>query len=657
MEDRIINKFLEKDMIKIRFEDLGEIKVKKGTSVREAASILDKKSARISIAAEILEDGRVHKDLPVVDLTYIPDSDIYLKILYPGNDEKSLGILNHSTAHVMAAAIKKIYPGAKFAIGPSIKNGFYYDFEINGDISAADLPGIEKQMKKIVKGGHPFERMVVSKKEAAGIFSENQYKLELIEEIPGDTVSIYKTGEFTDLCRGPHIPSSSRIEAFKLLSIAGAYWRGDENNKMLTRIYGTSFYGQEDLKQYLDRLEKAKNSDHRKIGKELDLFSFHDEGPGFPFIHPKGMIIRNIIIEYWKEEHDREGYKEIITPMILSNELWKTSGHWDHYKENMYFVKIDDKDYAIKPMNCPGNIIIYKNSQHSYKEFPMKYAELGLVHRHEKSGVLHGLFRVRNFTQDDSHIFCTEEQLPDQLGDVVDLVERMYRVFGFDDYHVELSTRPEKSIGSLDTWNRAEAILKDVVEKKDIDYTVNEGEGAFYGPKIDFHIKDCLERTWQCGTIQLDFAMPEKFDIQYAGEDNKRHRPVMIHRTVLGSIERFMGILIEQYGGNFPPWLAPEQAVILPISDKYEKYSEEVFKKLKEEGCRVIIDNRVESLNKKIRKAELQKIPYMIIIGEKEQASGTITVRKKSGEQQKQIILADFLDIFNNAVKNRSSEY
>ncbi len=644
-------------MIKIRFEDLGEIKVKKGTSVREAASILDKKSARISIAAEILEDGRVHKDLPVVDLTYIPDSDIYLKILYPGNDEKSLGILNHSTAHVMAAAIKKIYPGAKFAIGPSIKNGFYYDFEINGDISAADLPGIEKQMKKIVKGGHPFERMVVSKKEAAGIFSENQYKLELIEEIPGDTVSIYKTGEFTDLCRGPHIPSSSRIEAFKLLSIAGAYWRGDENNKMLTRIYGTSFYGQEDLKQYLDRLEKAKNSDHRKIGKELDLFSFHDEGPGFPFIHPKGMIIRNIIIEYWKEEHDREGYKEIITPMILSNELWKTSGHWDHYKENMYFVKIDDKDYAIKPMNCPGNIIIYKNSQHSYKEFPMKYAELGLVHRHEKSGVLHGLFRVRNFTQDDSHIFCTEEQLPDQLGDVVDLVERMYRVFGFDDYHVELSTRPEKSIGSLDTWNRAEAILKDVVEKKDIDYTVNEGEGAFYGPKIDFHIKDCLERTWQCGTIQLDFAMPEKFDIQYAGEDNKRHRPVMIHRTVLGSIERFMGILIEQYGGNFPPWLAPEQAVILPISDKYEKYSEEVFKKLKEEGCRVIIDNRVESLNKKIRKAELQKIPYMIIIGEKEQASGTITVRKKSGEQQKQIILADFLDIFNNAVKNRSSEY
>jgi threonyl-tRNA synthetase len=644
-------------MIKIRFENLGETEVKKGTSVREAASMIDKKSASKSIAAELLEDGEVRKVSTVVDLTYVPDSDIYLRLIYPENEEKSLSILNHSTAHVMAAAIKKIYPEAKFAIGPSIKNGFYYDFDLDAGISVQDLAEIEKQMEKIVQEDHPFERTVVSKKDAERIFSENNYKLELIEEIPGDTVSIYKTGDFTDLCRGPHIPSSSRIAAFKLLSIAGAYWRGDENNIMLTRIYGTSFFSKEDLKQYLDRLEKAKNSDHRKIGRELDLFSFHDEAPGFPFIHPKGMIVRNIILDYWKEEHDKEDYKEIITPMILSSELWKTSGHWDHYKENMYFVKIDDKDYAIKPMNCPGNIIIYKSSQHSYKEFPMKYAELGLVHRHEKSGVLQGLFRVRNFTQDDSHIFCTEEQLPGQLGDVIDLVDRMYRVFGFDNYHVELSTRPEKSIGSIDMWNRAEAILKDVVERKNIDYTINEGEGAFYGPKIDFHIKDCLERTWQCGTIQLDFAMPEKFDIQYAGEDNKRHRPVMIHRTVLGSIERFMGILIEQYGGNFPPWLAPEQAVILPISEKYEQYSEKILKKLKEAGCRAAIDSRVESLNKKIRNAELQKIPYMIVIGEKEQASGTITVRKKSGEQQKQIKLEDFLDIFNNVVKNRSLEY
>jgi threonyl-tRNA synthetase len=497
----------------------------------------------------------------------------------------------------------------------------------------------------------------VSKKEAAEIFAGNPYKLELIEEIPEDEVSIYKSGDFIDLCRGPHIPSSSRIPAFKLLSIAGAYWRGDEDNKMLIRVYGTSFYSKEDLKAYLDKLELAKQSDHRKLGKELDLFSFHDEAPGFPFFHPKGMIIRNLVLDYWRQEHIREGYQEVSTPVILCNDLWRTSGHWDNYKENMYFVEIDESDYAVKPMNCPGNIIIYKNSQHSYRELPLKYAELGLVHRHEKSGVLHGLFRVRNFTQDDAHIFCTEDQLHEQIGGIIDLIDRMYQVFGFDDYFVELSTRPEKSIGSKKMWDKAEGILKDMIERKNLNYNINEGDGAFYGPKIDFHIRDCLDRTWQCATIQLDFAMPEKFDIQYVGEDNERHRPVMIHRVVLGSIERFLGIILEHYAGNLPPWLAPEQAVVLPISDKYLDYAKKVLKKLKDNGCRASIDDRVESLNKKIRQAEMQKIPYMIVVGEKEEESGTITVRKKSGGEMKQVEIPGFLKIFKKVVSSRSIDY
>lgn len=644
-------------MISIKFDDLGEIEVKKGISIREAAKLIDKKSSMAAVIAEITKDKEGPIAETLVDLSHVPDEDISVRLICPGKDKKSLEVLNHSTAHIMAAAIKKIHPEAKFAIGPSIKNGFYYDFEIDGNISPEDLPAIEKQMKKLIGGNHVFNRRDISKKQAAEIFSENKFKLELLEEIPGDKASIYQSGDFIDLCRGPHIPSSSKIGAFKLLSIAGAYWRGNEKNKMLIRIYGTSFYSREDLKEYLDRIERAKQSDHRKIGKELDLFSFHNEAPGFPFFHPKGMIIRNMILEYWREEHHREGYIEVSSPMILSNDLWKTSGHWDNYKENMYLVEIDEKDYAVKPMNCPGNIIIYKNSQHSYKEFPLKYAELGLVHRHEKSGVLHGLFRARSFTQDDAHIFCTDEQLVGQIGSIIDLISRMYKVFGFEKYHIELSTRPKKSIGSIKMWNRAETILKDIIEEKNIDYSINEGDGAFYGPKIDFHIQDCLERTWQCGTIQLDFAMPEKFDIQYIGEDNERHRPVMIHRTVLGSIERFMGILLEQYGGNLPPWLAPEQIIILPISDKYLGYSKKIFKELNDNGCRVSIDSRVGSLNKKIRQAEMNRIPYMMIIGEKEESTDTITVRKKSGREIKQAGLSDFLKNFEMAVNNRSIEY
>ena len=644
-------------MISITFQDLGNAEVEKGASIKEAAGKLDRELAKKAVAAEITDKKNSDMAETVIDMAASPHSDISVKLLYPGDDEKTLDILNHSTAHIMAAAIKKIYPEARFAIGPSIKNGFYYDFKIDGSLSPEDLPRIEKQMKKLIGANHAFKREMVSREEAEGLFAGNPYKLELIKDIPEDMVSIYRSGDFTDLCRGPHVPSSGWIRDFKLLSIAGAYWRGNEDNEMLIRIYGTSFYSRDDLDRYLERLEKAKQSDHRRIGRELDLFSFHDEAPGFPFFHPGGMTLRNIILDYWREEHAREGYLEVNTPIILSNDLWKTSGHWDNYKENMYFVEIDENEYAVKPMNCPGNIIIYKNSQHSYRELPIRYAELGLVHRHEKSGVLHGLFRVRNFTQDDAHIFCTEEQLDSEIGGVIDLVDRMYRVFGFDDYFVELSTRPAKSIGSEEMWDKAEGILKEMIEKKGLDYNINEGDGAFYGPKIDFHIRDCLDRTWQCATIQLDFAMPEKFDIQYAGKDNERHRPVMIHRVVLGSVERFMGILLEQYGGSLPPWLAPQQAVVLPISDKQLDYANTVLEELVKNGCRASIDDRVESLNKKIRQAEMQKIPYMIVIGGKEEETGTITVRKKSGGDMKQAGLAEFLEIFTEAVKNRIIEY
>jgi len=647
----------EKDMIKIKFDELGEVEVQKGISISEAAGFIDKKSAKKAIAAKISSSKKGTGQGMLVDMSFVLDTNTDINLIYPGPDEKSLDILNHSTAHLMAAAIKKIYPEAIFAIGPSIKNGFYYDFELEGNIGPDDLPVIEKQMKKMIGGNHAFLREEISKKRAMEIFEDNPFKLELISEIPEKSVSIYRTGDFTDLCIGPHVPSTSRIEAFKLLSIAGAYWRGDENNKMLIRVYGTSFFSKKDLKDHLERIEKAKQSDHRKIGKDLDLFSFHDEAPGFPFFHPRGMVIRNSILQYWREEHLKEGYLEVSSPVILSNNLWKTSGHWENYAENMYFVEIDENEYAVKPMNCPGNILIYKNSQHSYRELPLKYAELGLVHRHEKSGVLHGLFRVRNFTQDDAHIFCTEEQLFEQIGNIIDLIDRMYGVFGFEKYHVELSTRPVKSIGSVKIWDKAEGILKTIIEGKNIDYKINEGDGAFYGPKIDFHIRDCLDRTWQCATIQLDFAMPEKFDIQYTGEDNGKHRPVMIHRTVLGSIERFMGILLENYSGSLPPWLSPEQIIILPISEKYDRYSLKVYNELQETGYRVIIDRRVESLNKKIRQAEMSKIPYMVIIGEKEEKSGTITVRKKTGGEIREVKIPDFLKAFKDIVDNRKIKY
>jgi threonyl-tRNA synthetase len=568
--------------------------------------------------------------------------------------QKALDTLNHSTSHIMASAIKKLFPGVKFAIGPSIQNGFYYDFDIGTPIAPEDLKSIEKEMDRIVRQNLKFEKSELAKDAASILFKDNPYKLELISDIPDEKVIIYTTGDFVDLCAGPHIDSTAKVGAFKLLSIAGAYWRGDEKNKMLTRIYGTAFYSKEELRNYLDAIEKAKRSDHRVIGKDLELFSFHDEAPGFPFFHPKGMLLQNTILEYWRKEHTAEGYQEIKTPIILSNELWKTSGHWDNYKDNMYFVQIEECEYAVKPMNCPGAILVYKSNQHSYREFPIRYAELGLVHRHEKSGVLHGLFRVRNFTQDDAHIFCLESQLQDEIVKIMDLVERVYKVFGFNDYHVELSTRPLKRIGSDEIWDKAENALREVVEKKVLNYKINEGDGAFYGPKIDFHIRDCLNRTWQCATIQLDFSMPEKFDLEYTGEDNLKHRPVMLHRVVLGSLERFMGILIENYSGNLPPWLAPVQAIVLPISDKFYAYSCKIYEMLVNLGYRAEINNRVESLGKKIRQAELQKIPYMLVIGEQEEQTDTVTIRKKTGGDIRNIGFPEFIQLLKEAVSSKA---
>jgi threonyl-tRNA synthetase len=644
-------------MIEIELKNLGKIKVEEGTSILEAARMLDKKIADQALAAEVFDEKRDGQKGALLDLSLRVTENSSFSIITSENRDKAISILNHSTSHIMAEAIKKVFPDAKFAIGPSIKDGFYYDFETKKNVSAEDLRLIEKEMKRIIKEDNRFEKSEVSKEKAKKLFKGNPYKIELINDIEGNKVSIYTSGDFTDLCSGPHIPSTGKVKAFKLLSVAGAYWRGDEKNKMLVRIYGAAFFSSEELKEHMEKLDLAKRSDHRKIGRDLDIFSFNYEAPGFPFFHPNGMVLMNTILDYWKEEHEKEGYKEIKTPILLSNELWKTSGHWDNYKENMYFVKIDENDFAIKPMNCPGTILVYKSNQHSYRELPIRIAELGLVHRHEKSGVLHGLFRVRSFIQDDAHIFCTEDQAKDEVSKVIGLTDRIYKGFGFDKYHLELSTMPDKRIGTDQMWEKAESILKEAIESRGLDYVINEGEGAFYGPKIDFHIQDCLERTWQCATIQLDFAMPEKFDIEYMGEDNIRHRPVMIHRTVLGSIERFVGLLLEHYSGNLPPWLAPIQVIILPISEKFYKYGANVYKSIKKEDIRVEIDNRVESLSKKIKQAEIKKIPYMVIIGKNEEKTGTITIRKKIGGDIKEIKLADFISEFRNVIENKKTVY
>lgn len=546
-------------------------------------------------------------------------------------DEVGQEAFRHTTSHILAQAVKRLYPDTKLAIGPAIKDGYYYDFEFSFPFTTEHLAEVEKEMRRIVKESLPLERSVVSREEALKMMDERgeTYKTEMIQDLPDEEeISLYRQGEFVDFCAGPHVSNTSVIKAFKLQSVAGAYWHGDENNQMLTRIYGTSFPKADELEAYLKRMEEARLRDHRKLGKELGLFAIMDEGPGFPFFLPKGMVLKNLLIDYWRQLHLREGYVEISTPIILSRHLWENSGHWDHYKDNMYTTVIDEEDYAVKPMNCPGGMLVYKVEPRSYKDLPMRVGELGLVHRHEKSGQLHGLMRVRCFTQDDAHIFMTEDQIRDEIKGVARLIDEVYSKFGFK-YHVELSTRPENSMGSDADWEMATEGLRGALEELGVDYVVNEGDGAFYGPKIDFHLEDSIGRTWQCGTIQLDFQMPQRFELEYTGADGEKHRPIMIHRVAFGSIERFIGILIEHYAGKFPTWLAPVQVKILPVSDKFADYARKVTDELKEAGIRVELDGRSEKLGYKIREAQMQKVPYMVIVGEKEVAENVVSVRKR----------------------------
>ncbi len=551
-------------------------------------------------------------------------------------DEQVRSNYRHTTSHILAQAVKRIWPDAKLAIGPSIDNGFYYDFDMEHVLNDQDLLKIQKEMKKIIQANYPLERFELPREEAIKLMEEagEPYKVELIQDLPEDaTISFYKQGDFTDLCAGPHMERTGQIKAVKLQSVAGAYWRGDSNRKMLQRIYGTCFPSQAELDEYLQKIEEAKRRDHRKIGKEMDLFALYDEGPGFPFFMPKGMIIRNELESFWKEEHRRRGYDEIRTPLILNEQLWRTSGHWDHYKDNMYFTKIDDEDYAIKPMNCPGSILAYKRKLWSYRELPVRMAELGQVHRHELSGALHGLMRVRTFVQDDAHIFMLPEQTKDEVTGIINLYDDLYKLFNLP-YHIELSTMPEDHMGTIEEWTAAENALKEAIESVGADYVVNEGDGAFYGPKLDFHLEDSLGRTWQCGTIQLDMQMPQRFDISYVGSDGEKHRPLMIHRAAFGSVERFIGILIEHFAGKFPLWLAPVQVKLMTVTEKFTDYAQEVAAQFEEAGLRVECDIRNEKIGYKIREARNERTPYMCIIGEKEVEGKILTVRNgKTGDQ------------------------
>ncbi len=564
--------------------------------------------------------------------------------IYTFDDAEGKETFRHSTSHILAQAVQKLFPGTKLGIGPAIKDGFYYDFDSEHKFTPADLEAIEAEMMKIVQADETYTRQELSRADAIAMFTEKgePYKVELINDLPEDeTISIYTQGEFTDLCAGPHIVSTGSVKAIKLLNLAGAYWRGSEKNKMLQRIYGTCFLKKADLDEHLFKLEEAKRRDHRKLGQELQLFTFVDEAPGFPLFYPKGIVLRNNLEAFWRELHEKAGYDEIRTPLIMNRSLWERSGHWDHYQENMYFTTIDEEPFAIKPMNCPGGILMYNSQLHSYRELPLRWSELGLVHRHELSGALHGLMRVRAFTQDDAHIFMLPEQIDEELKGVIKLIDSVYKTFGFN-YHVELSTRPEDSMGSDELWERATDALRDALTDLGMEYIVNEGDGAFYGPKIDFHLQDSLDRTWQCGTIQLDFQMPEKFDMCYIGEDGEKHRPVMVHRTVFGSIERFIGILTEHFAGAFPKWLSPVQATVLPITDKFNDYANEVAAKLEAAGVRVEVDSRNEKIGYKIREAQMQKIPYMLVVGEKEATSGTVGLRKR-GEGDLGAVVVDQL--------------
>ncbi|MCX2829642.1 threonine--tRNA ligase [Bacillus pseudomycoides] len=627
------------DVVKITFPD-GLIKeFPPGITSEEIAGSVSSSLKKKAIA------GKINGTL--IDLARPIYEDVTLEIITPEHED-SLEILRHSSAHLLAQAVKRLFPEVKFGVGPTIENGFYYDMDLEKSLTPEDLPLIEKEMKKIIDANIPIHRVEVTRDEALRRFTEigDTYKIELINSIPeNEQVTIYEQGEFFDLCRGVHVPSTGKIKVVKLLNVAGAYWRGDSNNKMLQRVYGTAFFTKEDLAQYLHILEEADKRDHRKLGKELELFFLSEYGPGFPFFLPKGMVVRNILEELWRKEHEKAGYIEIKTPIMLNKQLWETSGHWFNYRENMYTSEIDEVEFAIKPMSCPGAILVYQNSLHSYRDFPIRMGELGLVHRHEFSGALHGLFRVRNFTQDDAHIFMREDQVEDEIIRVINLIDKFYKeIFGFE-YHIELSTKPDNAIGSDEIWEFSEKVLANVLRRKNIEYKINPGDGAFYGPKLDFKIKDAIGRTWQIGTIQLDFNLPERFDINYIGQDGNKHRPVMVHRVIYGSLERFIGILIEHYAGAFPTWLAPVQVKIIPVSSiEHLDYSMNIELELQKLGFRVEVDARDEKVGYKIREAQMKKNPYMLVLGDQEKLNNSINVRKYGEQESEEMSLEKFIE-------------
>jgi len=631
----------------VTFRDGSTRSIDQGTTLHQIIQEINPKLVSRVIAATV--------DDQLTDLSSPIQKDASIQFISGDNDE-GLHVFWHSGSHIMAQAVKALYPETQLGIGPSIANGFYYDFHLSDPLNPQSLETIEKKMSEIIEQNQTFVHEFLPRKKAIELFEKRNepFKVELIKELDQDEISVYRNDSFVDLCRGPHIPSTGFLKHFKLLSIAGSYWRGDERNAVMQRIYGVAFPDSKSLKKHLQNIEEAKKRDHRRLGKALDLFSFQPEGPGFVFWHAKGSVLYNQISNYIREVLEKHDYYEIKTPIILNEELWHRSGHWDNYKENMYFTEIDEQKYAVKPMNCPGGLLVFKNSPHSYRDLPLKLAELGLVHRHEKSGVLHGLFRVRQFTQDDAHVYCTEEQTEDEVVKLIDLVSEVYTVFGFENFQIELSTRPSKAIGSAQMWEKAENALKRALDRKNIKYQINEGEGAFYGPKIDYHIQDSLGRMWQCGTIQVDFSMPERFDLEYIGPDGEKHRPVMIHRAIFGSLERFIGILIEHYGGAFPVWLAPVQCVICPISEKHHEYAEKVVRSLKSAGIRCELDKRNEKIGYKIRESEVNKIPYMCIVGDKEVENQSVAVRIQGKGDQGAISIDQFIAELLEKIKRRT---
>lgn len=633
-------------MITIKLKDGKEKQFESAISLADAAKAISNSLGRDAIVAKVNGELTDLRD-PIVDGSEVE--------FFTKEDKEGLFTLRHTASHVMAQAIQHLFPGTKFAIGPAIDDGFYYDLDSDHVFSQEDFAAIEKEMAKISKENIPLVKKVVSRAEALKFFQDKgqDYKVMLINDLPEDAqISLYEQGDFTDLCAGPHMRSTGKVKVFKIMTVAGAYWRGDSKNKMLQRIYATAFFKKENLDHYLFIRSEAEKRDHRKLGKQLDLFSFHDEGPGFPFFHPKGMALRNMLMDYERELFKEFGYVEIMTPVILSKQLWIQSGHWDHYKENMYFTKIDDEDYAIKPMNCPGGILYFKTQQRSYRDLPMRVGEFGLVHRHELRGALHGLFRVRCFTQDDAHIFMTQDQMKDEVIKCMAMYKKMYGVFGLE-YHVELSTRPENSMGSDELWEISTNALREAIEKTGVPYQINEGDGAFYGPKLDFHVQDSLGRTWQCGTIQMDMQLPERFDVNYIGEDGEKHRAVMLHRAGYGSLERFIGILIEHFAGAFPTWIAPVQVKVIPVTEKHMDYAKSVAKTLSESNIRVELEEANETLGYKIRKAQMEKVPYMLIVGDKEEKSHTVSIRSRKDGDKGSMMVPMFIAGLMQEIKSR----